>query len=331
MTSVKKDVRKLLLLGTSGAGKSGMLKQLRLLHGNGYNDKARLTFKNQIYGQIITQIKLLITTFRVFQHSEPQIFANALSEKGITAAKFMDKLSNNSDLNQNVVANIKILWQENVIQRTFAIKQNTQIVDSSPHFFQAIDRIADTKYLPTDQDILLASNTTTTIGKESISIKDQEFEMYDIGGRRNMRGNWEELYDGTDAVLYMVSLNSYNEVLCEDSTTNAMIDSIKVFANVVNSTWFQDSVMNLVFTKKDLFVEKLKQYPLRDYFPDYKGDNSYDDAVSFIRDKFDEQNQAADVKQIYVHVMNVVDKVDFKNVFNDVHHRVVNANLQRGN
>ncbi len=41
-----------------------------------------------------------------------------------------------------------------------------------------------------------------------------------------------------------------------------------------------------MFTKIDIFIEKLKTTPLSGTFPDYKGDDSYPSAFEFIRTKF---------------------------------------------
>ncbi len=44
--------------GTGESGKSTFIKQMRIIHGNGYSDKDRLKFKPLIYRNILTAIKV---------------------------------------------------------------------------------------------------------------------------------------------------------------------------------------------------------------------------------------------------------------------------------
>ena len=49
---------KLLLLGAGESGKSTFLKQMRILHGEGYNQDALLTFRPVVYSNIVKGMKV---------------------------------------------------------------------------------------------------------------------------------------------------------------------------------------------------------------------------------------------------------------------------------
>jgi guanine nucleotide-binding protein G(i) subunit alpha len=69
--------------------------------------------------------------------------------------------------------------------------------------------------------------------------------------------------------------------------------------------------------------EKVKTSPLKNCFPDYRGDNSYENVCSYIADKFIAKNRRR--RQLYVHQTCATDTGSVETVFNDI----ANILLQR--
>ena len=61
---------KLLLLGSSGSGKSTFFKQLRCIHGMGFSDGHRQMFKRFIFAQIVEQMKRCIESIPFYNERE---------------------------------------------------------------------------------------------------------------------------------------------------------------------------------------------------------------------------------------------------------------------
>ena len=87
------------------------------------------------------------------------------------------------------------------------------------------------------------------------------------------------------------------------------MESLNLFNQIVNSKWFSQSSTILFLNKTDIFEEKIKHTPLKEFVPDYEGPNEFEPAAGFIRDKFLELNKgkvpvypyytcATDTKQI---------------------------------
>ena len=60
-----------------------------------------------------------------------------------------------------------------------------------------------------------------------------------------------------------------------------------MFESVLALSWFKQSAITLLLTKLDLFEKKIKEKPIREYFPDYTGRS--DDSAAGLRffvDKF---------------------------------------------
>ncbi len=56
----KNPISKLLLLGPGDSGKTTVLKQMKLLHGDGFSDKDRREFKVKIYENIVNAMKSMV-------------------------------------------------------------------------------------------------------------------------------------------------------------------------------------------------------------------------------------------------------------------------------
>ena len=50
-----------------------------------------------------------------------------------------------------------------------------------------------------------------------------------------------------------------------------MEEALRLFNSILNNKWFLDTSVILFLNKKDLFERKIKERPLRDFFPDYRG------------------------------------------------------------
>lgn len=105
----------------------------------------------------------------------------------------------------------------------------------------------------------------------------------------------------------MVALNEYDLRVYEDSTTNRMHESLKLFKEICNSQWFNDTPIILFLNKKDQFEVKIKQVDLSCCFPEYRGGKDYNQAITFIKERFLSLNENPN-KPIYTHVTCATDR-----------------------
>lgn len=66
-------------------------------------------------------------------------------------------------------------------------------------------------------------------------------------------------------------MSEFDTLCYEDDETNRVKESLLLFDEIANSRWFSRSIIFLVFTKVDIFREKIKKVDLNVCFPDYKG------------------------------------------------------------
>jgi small GTP-binding protein len=57
-------------------------------------------------------------------------------------------------------------------------------------------------------------NTIPTIGfnVESVSYKNINFTMWDVGGQDRIRPLWRHYFNNTDAIIYVVDSNDYKRI-----------------------------------------------------------------------------------------------------------------------
>jgi len=325
------NVKKLLFLGSGGSGKSTLFKQLRTIHGQGFQEKDRQGYKDHIYSQIIEQMKTLISAVEDLKEQDSEKFGNLkLSEDGQEAAEMMDNVRGDVDVNDEVANSIEILWKEEAIKEAFGERAKLKVDDSSEYFFNEVRRIAVRGYVPTDKDILMVRHRTTGVVEQKFDIHSTTFHVFDVGGQRSERKKWIHCFEHVTAVIFVASLAAFNEIMYEDEQCNSMVDSLELFNEICNLRWFLNTAMILFLNKQDEFARRIQLFPLTVCFPEYDGAQEYEPCVAYIRLQFESQNSNPKDKQIYTHVTLATDKNNVERVFGDVQHIVINTSLVRG-
>ena len=156
-----------------------------------------------------------------------------------------------------------------------------------------------------------------------LETKDIIMTMVDCAGERSLRGSWLEKFESVDAVLFVTSLSSYDEL--SEENVNALKDSIKIFECICNVKWFAHTALILFLNKEDLLEKKLQIVPLNKYFPEFQDENNFEKAKDFILKKF--QAQCKLNRTIYRHFTNAKDTERVATVFEAVQSELLNLRL----
>jgi guanine nucleotide-binding protein subunit alpha len=155
--------------------------------------------------------------------------------------------------------------------------------------------------------------------------------MFDVGGQRSERKKWIHCFENVTAILFLVAISEYDQMLLEDEQVNRMNESLQLFDSIANSRWFLQTSIILFLNKIDLFRDKLLSgsSPLTYYFPDYAGkEDDYDAACEFFLQKFTDLNRSTS-KHIYTHFTCATDTTQVKFVMAAVNDIVIQENLRR--
>ncbi|CCM03889.1 uncharacterized protein FIBRA_06040 [Fibroporia radiculosa] len=302
-----KNEIKMLLLGAGESGKSTVLKQMKLIHHGGYNEQERDSYKEIIFSNTIQSMRAILEALPVLD-----IQLNPQNDARKSVILSLPVQIEGDILAADIIDSVRGLWNDPGVKEAVSRSREFQLNDSAVYYFNSIDRMSAPGYLPTDQDILRSRVKTTGITETTFKVGELTYKLFDVGGQRSERKKWIHCFENVTALVFLVSLSEYDQMLYEDESVNRMQEALTLFDSICNSRWFVKTSIILFLNKIDLFAEKLPRSPLSEYFPDYNGGDSYDSACDYLLHRFVSLNQSAATKQIYAHYTCATDTQQIK-------------------
>lgn len=170
------------------------------------------------------------------------------------------------------------------------------------YFFDAIERVFDPVYQPTEADIVHCRARTIGITETTFHLRDHEMQMVDVGGQKSERRKWIHCFQDVTSILFLVSLSGYDQCLVEDKdAVSRHACAVRVLGLLIlgvesNARCYDDLGFDLSFTmvqtnlyraftpgslqlmylmvlqilfmnKNDLFEKKLPHSDIKNFFP----------------------------------------------------------------
>jgi len=325
------QMAKLLLLGSGESGKSTVFKQIKKLHNPSgeYPKEELVNAKSAIYANILHSIRMLADGC----HKYNMPLAAGNEER---AQRIIDIVDNNTALaisgaatyTTEVADDVKALWNDPAIREMFSRRYEFHVFDGAEYFFSDLDRLNPPAYVPTFEDILRCRMKTVGIIEIAFKMGDFTFKLFDVGGQRNERKKWIHHFEGVTAVIFVVSMSDYDQKCYEDDMTNRMQESLEIFEETINGTWFKNTPIMLFMNKLDVFKEKIQKTDLKQTFPDYNGGCNFEPAAKFIEQKFRDANKS-DPGRIYAHQLTATSTDAVRDAFEKVKKTVIDGNLHK--
>ena len=308
--SARERIVKLLLLGAGESGKSTFVKQMKIIHGDGYSIDELNSFTSIIHGNLLT------STVEVIKAMDKLNIALHNPSNQVCASKIINCPTPAQRIPAEIGEKMKLLWQDDGFQECLKRAVEYQSNDSAPYYFQRMDKILDPSYTPNEQDVLQSRVQTTGIVETTFTSGHVTYQLFDVGGQRSERRKWLHCFDDVTAVLFVATLSGYDMTLTEDGTTNQMEESLNLFQAICVNKFFDSSSIVLFLNKLDLFTEKVNNTNrhLRLFFPQYTGpDHDVSAAKEFIKDQF--LARSTKERIIYPHFTTATDTSNVKVVF----------------
>ncbi|XP_049636461.1 guanine nucleotide-binding protein subunit alpha-13 isoform X2 [Suncus etruscus] len=314
-TYVKRLV-KILLLGAGESGKSTFLKQMRIIHGQDFDQRAREEFRPTIYSNVIKGMRVLVDA-REKLHIPWGDTSNQLNGDKMmafdTRAPMAAQGMVETQLFLQYLPAIRALWADSGIQNAYDRRREFQL-----------------NYIPSQQDILLARRPTKGIHEYDFEIKNVPFKMVDVGGQRSERKRWFECFDSVTSILFLVSSSEFDQVLMEDRLTNRLTESLNIFETIVNNRVFSNVSIILFLNKTDLLEEKVQIVSIKDYFLEFEGDpHCLRDVQKFLVECFRSKRRDQQQKPLYHHFTTAINTENIRLVFRDVKDTILHDNLKQ--
>ncbi|XP_037936509.1 guanine nucleotide-binding protein G(f) subunit alpha [Teleopsis dalmanni] len=343
---------KILLLGTAESGKTTIIKQMRILHINEYTDDERRDKIPEIYQNIHESIYQLVQQMDIlgleYQSCTSRKSAEYIREMGNTAPEYM---------NEEYCDHITTLWNDVGIRTCFDRSNEYPLLDSTKYFLDHFERISDYDYIPTTEDILHSRKITTGIHQISFNVKipkslgggEQEFRMFDVGGQRDQRNKWIQVFEGIQAVLFLISCGDFDQTLREDPKQNRLQEALNLFRGVWQNRFLASAGLIVFLNKQDIMERKiLSGKHIVDYFPEFEdfckqpqAESCFDECdwtKKFIQQKLIDITQEPikrtsrnridyTQRECYYHFTVATDTSCIRKVFNDVHQMILHENM----
>ncbi|BEJ10679.1 hypothetical protein CspHIS471_0101010 [Cutaneotrichosporon sp. HIS471] len=299
---------KLLLLGSGESGKSTIVKQMKIIHQNGYTREELLAFKPTIHSNVLVSAQALVMAMRKIG-VDPEDPTNRTYADRILGYK----IDETGLVSQDLFHGIEALWHDPIIPVIMDRSSEFYLMDSATYFFSNLDRIGSAEYVPNENDVLRARSKTTGISETRFNMGQLSIHMFDVGGQRSERKKWIHCFEAVTSIIFCVALSEYDQVLLEENGQNRMQESLVLFESVINSRWFLRTSVILFLNKIDIFKQKLPKVPLVNYFPEYTGGADINKAAKYILWRFTQTNRAR--LSIYPHLTQATDTSNIRLVF----------------
>ncbi|KAI8845816.1 guanine nucleotide binding protein, alpha subunit [Chytriomyces cf. hyalinus JEL632] len=401
-------VIKLLLLGIGEAGKSTILKQMKIIYGSGFSEDDLKIYRSATILSVLTCFKTLIAAMDLLQipygftiptpddiksfqdaffedperdhdfllgfdisagdvvqsgmsglvlpaedaephPKKPDIIARMAaneyrlksgrkqtSEMAEIARQFIDQenhdlfgVGNDENIPPHKLEMMIKLWNDSGIRYCQSRWKEFHLMECCVYLMENLERICHVAFTPSERDILALRVMTTSITETKFVVEGTICRVFDVGGQRSQRKKWAPLFDDVDAIIYVAAISAYDQVCFEARDVNRMFEALTVFKSIVNHKLFEKTGIILFLNKIDLFREKLKTTLVSDYFPTFRGENSFNDAIEFFTDSFKVLNKNPK-RNIYIHQTWATDTNQTKKVLDSVYACITDFNLAQG-
>uniref|UniRef100_A0A8C2ZHH7 Guanine nucleotide-binding protein G(s) subunit alpha n=1 Tax=Cyclopterus lumpus TaxID=8103 RepID=A0A8C2ZHH7_CYCLU len=320
-----------LLSGAGESGKSTIVKQMRILHVNGFNAEEKQQKIHDIKNNIKEAIETIVAAMTTLT---PQCRIACPANQCRIDYVLNQVIQKDFEFPSEFYDHGKKLWQDKGVRACWERSNEYQLIDCAQYFLDRIDVVRQNDYTPTDQDLLRCRVLTSGIFETRFQIDKVNFHMFDVGGQRDERRKWIQCFNDVTAIIFVVASSSYNMVIREDNQTNRLQEALNLFKNIWNNRWLRTISVILFLNKQDLLAEKVLagKSKIEEYFPDFTRYTTPDDAIPepgedprvtrakyFIRDEFLRISTASGDGRhyCYPHFTCAVDTENIRRVFHD--------------
>lgn len=170
---VYRATHRLLLLGAGESGKSTIVKQMRILHVNGFSEEEKRQKIEDIKKNIRDAILTITGAMSTLTPSVP--LENADHQWRVD---YIQDVASQPDFDYpaEFYEHTEILWKDRGVQSTFERSNEYQLIDCAKYFLDRVQIIKRKDYSPSEQDILRCRVLTSGIFETKFQVEKVNFQ-----------------------------------------------------------------------------------------------------------------------------------------------------------
>ena len=309
---------KILLLGAGECGKSTVLKQIKALNKIQPTQDELDQYTMNIRRNCIEAIQTLLLVAGELGDELDNIELMEYVEEVLTL-ELADAIK---ALTPDLGKTISTLWKDKGIQEVYEKREFFHLMDSTDYYLNEVERIAESDYVPTEEDMIMTRVRTTGMVTSDIREGVFTYQIVDVGGQRSERRKWIHYFDDVRAIVFLEGLSGYNQVLFEDTSSNRMKESMSLFEDILKMNVFKETPIFVFLNKKDLFETMIVKHPLNKCFPDYDGpEGEQRPALDHIEAKYRDiytKHRGENDNNLFIQVIAARVRMDMKVAFTEV-------------
>ncbi|XP_064087118.1 guanine nucleotide-binding protein subunit alpha-11-like [Macrobrachium nipponense] len=328
-----RDTVYVLLLGAAETGKSTIMRQMKIIHNGGMSPASLRSYTRHVLGNVLKCVHKLVLALQkgaAWGSPEAAHAANVLGQ--VTHG---DWGLEEGDMKPAVLPPdhahlVQVLWRDNAAQECWQRANEFDIPDNTAYYLNAIERLAQQPYLPTQEDVLQLRIPTKSATVYDFPDRNWTFRITDVGGQRGERKRWLRLFDDINAIIFLAALSEYDQTWSqeEEEGMNRLELSLQLFRETLRYPGFSETCIILFLNKTDILQKKIATSDLYRYFPDYNGPRGdAQSATKYIRNRFFEV--ARDRSDFFTHETCATDTNATKFVFSAVREKILYDNLRK--
>uniref|UniRef100_A0A6B2L9I6 Uncharacterized protein n=1 Tax=Arcella intermedia TaxID=1963864 RepID=A0A6B2L9I6_9EUKA len=278
------------MIGTGGSGKSTFCKQMQILHDQQQTLDAAL-HKSILLSNIIIglQERIHVANKNDIETSEEnRKIARHMLELNPWDIQWTDKL----------LGSAKKLYEDKFITELTKIPDVQLQIPEMEYLMARIDDFYNPEYVPSASDILRARQRTTGNHSVSFCTAKHKWTLIDLGGQFSEREKWVNILGATEnldnvkskppfAFIAFIALDDYDVKSVEDPAKTKFVLSLEVIAQFARNPEAANLCPLLFLNKNDIFKTKIASEKgfasFKANFPDFQGEQTYDDTFLHIK------------------------------------------------
>ncbi|KAK1802379.1 hypothetical protein P4O66_022047, partial [Electrophorus voltai] len=166
------NVVKILMLGAAESGKSTLVKQMKIIHSNGFTKQELATFKPAVLDNLLTSMKFVLYGMGMLRinlaNSKNKVHAHTV----LSCGRCFDE---EQVLFPFISHALSCLWADQGVQSAATRGYEYELNDSALYFFENMARIISPDYVPTEMDVLRVRIRTTGVIETQFKVKHLVF------------------------------------------------------------------------------------------------------------------------------------------------------------